>query len=107
MTYEEYFRHIGEMREATKGREATEQEIDEEIALVSKLPCTGEGSPSFSAGEQAPATMRWLDGKVFAIGPGCPHCGWLAMYKWVKSAHEARRNGLPEPWPSWVPKPQS
>ena len=108
MTYEEYARRRQEMHKTRKGREITEQEVDELIALVSQLPCTGPSDPVFRGpGEHIGISARALDlGMRPPPGFGCVHCTELALFKWVKSAHEARRNGLPEPWPSWMPKAQ-
>ena len=108
MTYEEYFWHLRELNKMC-GYEATEQEIDEEIALVNQLPCTGGGPPKpLLAGQQEAAfvDVEALDaGEKFPSHP-CPHCTWLAHYMWVKSMHEARRNGMPETPPPWLATPQ-
>ena len=106
MTYEEYFRHLQELNKMHRHEAATEQEIDEEIALVSQLPCTGGGVPNpFFGGQQESGVVldvRALDRGEKFPGHHCPHCSWLATYKWAKSAHEARRNGMPEPPPPWL-----
>ena len=113
MTYAEYFRRRQEMFEIHKREALTEQEVDELITLISQLPCTGPSEPVFGGpGQHIGITADILDrgieigGVQLPPGVGCVHCTELAVFKWVKSAHEARRNGQPEPWPSWLPKPQ-
>jgi hypothetical protein len=71
--------------------------------------CTGGGVPEPLFGGQQEGVyfdVRALDrGEKFG-GPPCPHCAWLAIYKWVKSMHEARRNGGPETPPPWLATPE-
>ena len=109
MTYKEYFRHQQDVHKTHFRRQLTEQEIDEEIALVNQLPCTGGGAPEpLFGGQQQGVSLdvRALDRGEKFPGHPCPLCARLALYKWVKSAHEARRNGRPEPPPPWPVTPQ-
>lgn len=82
---------------------ATEQDIDEQIARVSKLPCTGEGvrTPLFAESQESIGLtgldVRSLDSGEKFPGHPCPHCTYLAVFKYIKSLHEAKRLGLPEP----------
>ena len=94
MTYEEFFRN----RQGMGGR-LTEQWVDEQIAQISQLPCTGQGpskKPAF--GEDVGIAVALLERGV-PLPPdfGCMHCTLLAKYKWVKAAIEAERNSLPVP----------
>ena len=93
MAYEEYFRHLPNK---TPGHEATEQEIDEKIALVSQL-MHGRRSANAPFGEQDGMSfdVRALDRGEKFPGQPCPHCTRLAVYKWIKSMHETKRNGTP------------
>ena len=101
MTYEEYLRHLQELNKTHAGRQLTEQQIDEEIALVNQLTCTGGGVPKplFGPGGEpnVPVFVHALDRGEKFPGHPCPHCTRLAALKWAKSAHEAKRKGMPEP----------
>ena len=107
MTYKEFFQHLQELKKTRGGvHAATEQELDELIALVNQLPCTGEGPTTLQVGKYVRATVRVLNGEQVISGPGCPHCDHLASFKWAKSRHEARRIGRPEPPPPWPVTPE-
>ena len=109
MTYEEYFQHLQKRCKTHSREQLTEQELDEEIALVNQLPCTGGGPlKPLLAGQQEAVfrDVRALDRGEKYPGHPCPHCTWLANYKWVKSLHEAKRNGMPETLPPWLVTPQ-
>lgn len=82
MTYQEYFQQMI----AKVGHIATEQDIDEQIALLNQLPCTsgGVGEPLF-AEESIGYDVRSLDSGEKFPGYPCLHCTWLPFFKWAKS----------------------
>ena len=102
MTYGEYFRHRQAMHKTHAGRQLTDQELDEEIALIDQLPCTGRGprKPVFSAdsADHVAIGVRRLDSGVgLPAEYGCMHCTMLAAYNFIKAAIEAEKNRTPLP----------
>ena len=86
------------MRKKQCGQAASEEKLDELIALANQLTCTGEGPGKLPLGGEQIAHIRILDNeRVVVTGAGCPHCTWLAVFTWAKAAHEAQRNSTPPP----------
>lgn len=92
MTYEEIFKQFRQISGEHAGQRMSDQELDGMIALVSQLPCTGEG-PSRPVLSRKPVAVdvRYVDsGKKLphGLGLGCMHCTWLETFKWIKSLRD-------------------